>query len=192
MIHFPSSRRPALLLALAAMLVAPVASAQTGAPDPTTGQRAGQAARQPLEDFNVAKDEIPAKLLAIQDNPYAMKNMRTCYQIGSEVAELNAVLGADVDSSDEAKRKTVDSAIAVGGGIIAGLVPFRGLVREVSGANAAEKRYQRALYSGISRRSFLKGLGQAKGCKPPAAPSAYVAKPAVEKDKKPGKKAKKR
>ena len=185
-------RQPLLLLALAAMLAAPVAGAQTGAPSPTTGQRAGQAARQPLEDFNVAKDEIPAKLIAIQDDPYATKNMRTCYQIGSEVAELNEVLGADVDSSDEAKRKTVDSAIAVGGGIIAGLVPFRGLVREVSGANAAEKRYQRALYSGISRRSFLKGLGQAKGCKPPAAPSAMAAKPAAEKDGKPAKKTKKR
>jgi len=182
------SRHPLLLLALAAMLVAPVAVAQTGAPAPTTGQRAGQAARQPLEDFNVAKDEIPAKLIAIQDDPYAMKNMRTCYQIGSEVAELNDVLGADVDSSDEAKRKTVDTAIDVGGGLISGLVPFRGLVREVSGANAAEKRYQRALYSGISRRSFLKGLGQAKGCKPPAAPSAMAAKPVAEKDKKRGKK----
>lgn len=178
-----------LALALSCVPIAQ-ATAQTGAPDGTTGQRAGQAARQPLEDFNITKDEIPPKLIAIQDDPYATSGIKTCRQISSEVDALNAVLGADVDSTDEQKRKTIDTAIDVGGGLLTGLIPFRGVVREVTGANAATKRYQRALYSGISRRSFMKGMGKAKGCKPPAAPSAMVAKP-VDAPKDEKKKAKK-
>ncbi|MBB5686187.1 hypothetical protein [Sphingobium boeckii] len=175
------TKTPRTWLALALMLM-PIAQvhAQTGAPSATTGQRAGQAARQPLEDFNIAKDEIPPKLIAIQDDPYATKGIKTCRQISDEVEALNAVLGADVDSTDEEKRKTIDTAIDVGGGLLTGLIPFRGIVREVTGANAATKRYQRALYSGISRRSFMKGMGKAKGCKPPAAPKAIVMKPAEE------------
>jgi len=162
-----SNFRPAVLGACALILTlqAMPALAQSGARDPTTGERAKGIATQPLEDLNIHKDVIPAKLIAIQDKPYALDGIRTCSQINAEIGELNDVLGADVDASDEARRKTVDRVLDVGGGIIAGLMPFRGLVREVTGANAQDRRFQSAIFAGVTRRSYLKGMGKTKGCK---------------------------
>jgi len=162
-----SKFRPAAIGACALILTLPAmpALAQSGARDPTTGERAKGIATQPLEDLNIHKDTIPPKLIAIQDKPYALDGIRSCGQINAEIGELNAVLGADVDASDEARRKTVDRVLDVGGGIIAGLMPFRGIVREVTGANAQQRRFQSAIFAGVTRRSYLKGMGKAKGCK---------------------------
>ncbi len=43
------------------------------------------------------------------------------------------------------------------------LIPFRGLVREVSGAGPAERRLNAAIDAGIARRGFLRGLQRAEG-----------------------------
>lgn len=158
--------------------------AGNGTKEQTTGERAKGIATQPLEDLNLHKDEIPPKLIAIQDNPYDMSGIKTCRQINAEVGALNEVLGADVDSTDEARRKTVDSMLDVGGGMIAGLMPFRGIVREVTGANAQQRRFQSAIYAGTTRRSYLKGMGKAKGCKalPPVTVAEVEAKAKKIKD----------
>lgn len=175
----------ATALRLAAALVAlsaPPALAQTGGREPTTGERVEGAVTQPFEDLNIKQDEIPAKLIAIEAGPYAAGGMTTCENIAGEIAALDAVLGADVDAYDTAKRKTEDIMIDLGGGVISSLIPFRGVVREVTGANAAKRRYQQAVYAGVTRRSFLKGLGKAKGCEPPAAPNPPPAAAAAGKD----------
>lgn len=156
----------ATALIVTAMVPAAPALAQGGAPEPSTGERAKGVATQPLEDLNIHKDEIPPKLLSIQNDPYSLSGMRTCKQINAEIIELNGVLGADVDATEEARRKTADRIIAVGGGLVGGLIPFRGLVREVTGANAQQRRFEAAIYAGTTRRSYLKGTAKAKGCKP--------------------------
>ena len=51
-----------------------------------------------------------------------------------------------------------------------GLIPFRGWVRKLSGAERYSKQVLDAITAGIIRRAYLKGLGQAKGCTAPAAP----------------------
>lgn len=167
-----------LRLAMAAGLVtmsSPHAFAQPGSREPTTEERAEGVVTQPFEDLNIKQDEIPAKLIAIEADPYAADGMESCEKIAGEIAELDAVLGADVDAGDTAKRKTEDVMIDLGSGVISSLIPFRGVVREVTGANATQRRYQKAIYAGVTRRSFLKGLGKAKGCAPPAAPSLMPA-----------------
>lgn len=156
----------ATALIVTALLPAAPVLAQGGAPEPDTGQRAKGIATQPLEDLNLQKDEIPPKLLSIQDNPYSLNGMKTCRQINAEIIELNGVLGADVDATEEARRKTADRILAVGGGLVGSLIPFRGLVREVTGANAQQRRFEAAIYAGTTRRSYLKGTAKAKGCKP--------------------------
>src|SRR3990167_8588718 len=97
-----------LRLATAAALVAlssPPALAQPGGREPTTGERAEGVVTQPFEDLNIKQDEIPAKLIAIEADPYAAEGMTTCEKIAGEIAELDAVLGADVDARDTGKRK---------------------------------------------------------------------------------------
>jgi hypothetical protein len=51
-----------------------------------------------------------------------------------------------------------------------GLIPFRGWVRKLSGAERHSRLVAEAVAAGMTRRAYLKGLGQAQGCLPPAAP----------------------
>ena len=45
------------------------------------------------------------------------------------------------------------------------LIPFRGVVREVSGAAAADRRLTAATQAGFARRGFLRGVHQTRGCR---------------------------
>jgi hypothetical protein len=58
------------------------------------------------------------------------------------------------------------------------LIPMRGWVRKLSGAEKHDKLVQSAMASGAIRRAYLKGLGEARGCDPPATPQ-HLAKPAA-------------
>ena len=55
-----------------------------------------------------------------------------------------------------------------------GIIPFRGLVRQVTGAQRHQKDMDRAIQAGKVRRAYLKGVGMNKNCAPPAAPSWFV------------------
>ena len=57
------------------------------------------------------------------------------------------------------------------------LIPLRNWVRKLSGAEQASRQVTRAIAAGIVRRAYLKGLGQAKGCPPPAAPALAAPTP---------------
>ena len=55
--------------------------------------------------------------------------------------------------------------------MVGSFIPFRGLIREISGANEQERKLQLAIYAGSTRRSFLKGVGYQRGCPWPARPA---------------------
>jgi len=122
---------------------------------------------QPARDVNLKKDKIPARLLKIQQAPYDLAGMNGCRAITTEIASLRPMLGPDVNEDPRISRaeKRERSVSRVAGGLLGGLIPFRGVVREVTGANAAEQRYQQALAAGFARRSFLKGIAHGRGCK---------------------------
>ena len=142
-------------------------------PEPSTGDRARQVVTQPLTDVNLRQREIPPILQAIGDDPYRTEGLAGCRRIAAAVAELDAVLGPDFDqpSDDRRRDRAANLGLTVAGEVIGGLIPFRSLVREVSGANAAQERRQAAFLAGAARRSFLKGYGQSRRCEPPAAPA---------------------
>ena len=159
-----------LLAALASPLAAQ--SAKDVAKD--VGETAGDVVAKPLEDANLKKDEIPAVLLRIKSKPYDTGGVATCAQIGKAIAELDGALGPDVDAPG---NKDDDSRLQhlakVGGDAILGsFIPGQGIIREVSGANAEKRKRLAAIEAGVIRRGYLKGMGLAKGCKPPAAPQA--------------------
>ena len=130
-----------------------------------TARKAGQIATQPVRDVGISKREIPPVLVKATEGPYATAGVRTCRQIGGAMTELNAVLGPDF-APGEAKKEYKAGKLAEAGGktVINAFIPFRGLVREISGAAPAERRYDAALDAGLARRGFLRGLAQAKGC----------------------------
>lgn len=127
------------------------------------------AVTQPAKDVNLKKDEIPPRLLEIQKAPYDLTGMNGCRAITTEIASLRPMLGPDVNEDPRLSRaeKRERSVSRVAGGILGGFIPFRGVVREVTGANAAKLRYQKALSAGFARRSLLKGMAVSKGCMPP-------------------------
>ena len=126
------------------------------------------AVTQPAKDVNLKKVKIPPRLLEVQENPYDLAGMEACVSINAEITELYPLLGPDVNDPNEYSRaeKRERSVSRVAGGILGGLIPFRGVVREISGANKAERQYLKALAAGNARRSFLKGYAQSRGCEP--------------------------
>ncbi len=148
------------------------ATAQEANPDQSATEHVEDAVRTPVRDIGIDKRKIPPKLLAIQDEPYSLTGLSKCAGLITEIGELNMVLGADVNEKVEKSNaeKREETATRVGGGLIGGLIPFRGAVREVSGAVAAERRFNLAVYAGVVRRGFLKGVGLQRGCNAPARP----------------------
>lgn len=125
-------------------------------------------AETPLEDVGLSKNEIPEILLTAAEAPYASRNTKTCNAIVGEIAELDNALGDDFDIAG--KEKTGVNGKKVAKGFVGSIIPFRGLVREVSGAAGDKREAEAAVRAGLSRRAYLKGLGQGKGCKYPARP----------------------
>jgi hypothetical protein len=162
-----------IAMAAALSLLVPVAahaqdkSSQEEKRDDTL-DKAGKIASQPAKDVGLDKDEIPAVLTKAVENPYAPPPSRTCKGLNASLAELNAVLGQDFTVGKDAnENRTGKIAEAVGKTVVNSLIPFRGLVREISGAAPAERRLQAAVTAGIARRGYLRGQAAAKGCKVP-------------------------
>lgn len=161
------------LMAFALLAIATAGhAAPLGEKAQETGKMVTDTVTQPLSDINLKRREIPPELLAIRDDPYALDGLRTCRAIIAEVKRLDAVLGPDFDQTlaDDAGQKRRESVKTVAGGLIASLIPFRALIREVSGANKSDEAFRAAIYAGVVRRGFLKGYGQHRRCKAPGRP----------------------
>jgi hypothetical protein len=138
------------------------ASAQTK-PVTDNNPSAADIAATPAEDLNLRNKEIPAVLVGASKAPYTIP--AGCPAISEAVTALTKVLGPDLDKGSKSSGLTVGSAAK---GAVGSFVPFQGLIREVSGAAKDQRAMQAAVAAGIARRSFLKGYGEAKGCKAPA------------------------
>src|SRR6218665_2821446 len=113
-------------------------------------------AATPVTDLNLRKDEIPQILIDAQTSPYSVNGLARCPQIAAKVGEFDAVLGDDIDLPQTEARRVSTGRVAQW--VVGSFIPFRGLIREVSGANGQHLRLQAAIQAGIARRSFLKGL----------------------------------
>ncbi|WP_246543483.1 hypothetical protein [Novosphingobium profundi] len=126
-------------------------------------------AKTPVTDLNLDGKEIPAVLVKASQNPYDLTGLKSCKQISDAVQELFLVLGPDVDIPQEQRDRI--SAARVAKWVVSSFIPFRGLIREISGANDRERKIRAAIQAGMTRRGFLKGIGSSRGCAYPAAPA---------------------
>lgn len=121
---------------------------------------------QPARDVGVMKREIPPILQKAREEPYSLKGLKTCKQLAAEVVELNAVLGPDYTVGNEVKENKAGKLAEAGGkSVINAIIPFRGMVRELTGAAPADRRLNAALDAGYARRGFLRGVHARQGCK---------------------------
>ncbi len=181
---FTSFPLAALVLALAGC--ANSESAADRAAD--TGTAIQKAAETPLSDLNLVQDKIPSVLQAAAKAPYTLPPHRTCVDIASEVGALDGALGADLDTPATA----ADPGLLERGGAVedatngairsAGesVIPFRGWVRKLDGAERHSKQVAAAIAAGSVRRAYLKGVGQTLGCTAPAAPHPQVVEAATK------------
>lgn len=137
----------------------------------TTAERARDIATQPVRDVGLQRGEIPPVLERAIADPYSLAGVGTCTRIAAAVIELNAVLGADFDAPPEPEGNEGSQIAAAGGrALVNSVIPFRGLVRELSGAASADRQLQAAVNAGIARRGFLRGVHRSRGCRTSLAP----------------------
>ena len=135
------------------------------------------AATTPLSDINVVRADIPAVLKAAAAAPYALPADASCGGLAASIRALDEVLGPDLD----APHTTGNPGLLERGGDAAtgalqrtaeGVIPFRGWVRKLSGAERYAQQVSAAITAGGVRRGYLRGIAAGKTCVAAPAPAA--------------------
>ena len=167
-------------LPILALLAACTTAPADGSPEIQTTSAANReniqgAVAAPLRDVNVLRTKIPQVLLDAMADPYALPVPTHCARITGLILPLNGALGADLDEpaqdEDDLMARGRGAALGAVAGAASGLIPFRGWVRKLSGAERHDGLIAAAINAGGVRRAYLKGLGESRGCKPPATPA---------------------
>jgi hypothetical protein len=195
--------RQSTFFALAAALSA-VGCATSSAKNPDKIQTTEQANREsvegaaeaPLRDLNVLRTKIPDILLQAMNDPYKRPSMglrltrkAQCAELAELIKPLDQALGADLDEpskdEDDVVVKGRETAYGAAATLASSTIPFHGWVRKLSGAERHDHLVQAAIVGGAVRRAYLKGLGESRGCDPPATPS-HLLTPAQDQPGAPG------
>jgi hypothetical protein len=157
------------ILALGLVLATPAMAQETKPKSDLdkVGDSAERMATKPLKDLNLMKEEIPAEIQKILDKPYDISKLKTCAQLKGAVRNLTEVLGPDIDSVQATKKGQDPGEFMLGAAesVVGGLIPGMGLIRKISGAEAAERRAKAAVLAGSLRRAYIKGYAKARNCK---------------------------
>ena len=159
------ARRPRLATVGLLLPLAACATARTETPAATDAGPLQAAVTQPLDDLNLAPDDPAAALVraaGAPDRPPA-----GCADAARELAGLEQALG-----SGRMAAPAAPDAADVAAGVVRSVVrlPFRGVVRELTGAERRAKQRQARLYAGMFRRGYLDGWRTARGCDVAVAP----------------------
>jgi hypothetical protein len=130
------------------------------------------AATTPLSDLNVVRADVPPVLAAAQKAPYAAPADKSCGALAADVQALDAALGADLDTPATGSNPSLIERGAADAlrNTAEGVIPFRGWVRKLTGAERYSREVAAAIAAGTIRRAYLKGIAQAGGCAAPPAP----------------------
>ncbi len=141
------------------------APAETGKTGNEAGRAMGDIITTPLQDTNLKKKRIPEVLELARGGPYDMAGVGSCASINQKIAALSQVLGTDFDAPEDRRPNRGRQAANVGKSVVQSFIPFRGVIREVTGAAAAQREWDAAVDAGIARRGFLRGIARVRGCR---------------------------
>jgi hypothetical protein len=154
--------------------------------NPGRPRQIGDTISTPLNDLNITQIPIPGVLREAQVGAYLPPADHSCASLAAQVLALDAVLAADLDArapegggsnADKAGDAIGNASVSLLKRTIEGFMPFRNWVRTLSGAERHTETMAAAVAAGTVRRAYLKGLGQAYGCPPPASPALVSAEP---------------
>ena len=149
-----------------------LALALAGCASTKSGNGVADAATAPLSDLNLVRAEIPPALAEALKGPSRRRPAAAGEAIAAEVGQLEAVLGADLDVPPSAARPSLIER----GGHAAGeaavalcAAPPKASSRSAAGcasspARSATRAEVAAAIAAAGRRSYLKGVGRARGC----------------------------
>jgi hypothetical protein len=148
------------LLAAALVLSACASSSQ---------DKVASAATTPLSDLNVVRADIPDVLKHAAAAPYAQPADASCTGLATSIQALDEVLGPDLDvpiskGNTGLLERGEDAATGALQRTAEGVIPFRGWIRKLSGAERYARQVNAAITAGGVRRGFLRGLAVAKTC----------------------------
>ncbi|MDE2618163.1 MAG: hypothetical protein KGL73_14220 [Burkholderiales bacterium] len=144
-----------------------------------------QKASQPLSDLNLLENRIPPVLTAAaQKGAYAVPADVSCAALRTELEELDAALGPDIDAPavpgtdpnlvvqavGYVGQKAVDTVSTTMNTMVDGVLPLRSWIRKLSGAEHYSSEVAAAISAGRIRRPFLKGWARAAACELPSVP----------------------
>lgn len=133
-----------------------------------TKKKAAEIGAQPARDLGASERKVPAILQKAYTAPYDVKHSKDCRSISREIAELNKVLGDDYASQNEYSENRAGKIAEAGGKtLINSVIPFRGVIREITGAAPDDRRMSAAVDAGLARRGFLRGISYKQGCRKP-------------------------
>lgn len=171
-----SGRRWAGGLAMLGLALLASACATTSAPK-GAGTAQAQAPRGRSGDMvsgdesglGITGAETPPALKIVAAAPYAAPPAADCPALDREIARLDDLLGPDVDvlADPKAGAGLDDRAGHAFGSAVRGAIPYRWVLRWLTGAGDLDKQLRQAIIAGAARRGFLKGMRLATGCPPP-------------------------
>lgn len=135
-----------------------------------TVQYLPHAATTPVRDLNIGVPAVPRQLKLLQ-NPYGTDRSRSCSAIKEELSDLETALASNHSNlngpnfnhdtragyAGEAAHDAMTAAAT-------SLVPYRGVIRYMSGATRREKEGIAADRRGRQRMGFLVGLAAERRC----------------------------
>jgi hypothetical protein len=127
----------------------------------------------PNPSLGMLPSDIPALLSQAQKQPYAVATDQSCAGLAGEVSALTALLGPDLDAPvSEGNPGLLERGAGEGSNLVKdalrssaeNLIPYRGWLRKLTGAEQNAKQASAAVTAGAIRRGFLKGQMLAKSC----------------------------
>lgn len=170
-------------LLLASCLNAPLAGTALAQ---STGAELGDALTQPLRDLNILRREAPEVLQRAGEAPYAdaptLENgALDCASVADEVELLDIALGRDVSGVTPPPSLMVEARMEASSAIVDAVgdvveLPYRSLIRRLTGAHRRDREMRQAIQAGVVRRAYLRGLS-ARECAEPQLMAAFEPEP---------------
>ncbi len=117
--------------------------------------------------LGISGADTPPELRAVVAAPYVLPTPPDCTAVAREIADLDGLLGPDVDAPPPAKADLEHSAGQAFGSAVRGAIPYRWVLRWMTQAGRLDQELRQAILAGTARRGFLKGVQKGLACPAP-------------------------